>query len=360
MATPREILQRQRQDKVMSQQRTVTPREMANRNRNGGITRVPKAKPTQVASAGPDYSGIPNPTGQMRPPSPTAGNYEDYAQMYGGQTATGRHTTEGPRIIRRPGQSPILTNMTGEPLDAAIQGAAEGVPWTKGDMTGGVTYRAPGGGSRTYADVGAGAPLDVQGEGSRGIARRPVSGGMREGGVYDFGRRASGGSFGSMIAAAARGRAEKTSADQGLKRRALNIEQERATTARKRLGIDREDKAAINEERMASAALKRKQASIILSPEKEMQLKERMSKDKNIAGMFKMLDNADLTDQDRENIYRDIDAYKQNLMLTMTDPGAEESGSLWWKEEAREPTYEYLPREQAAARRVPQSRRIGK
>lgn len=53
-------------------------------------------------------------------PAPT-GNFEDFAAQYQGTTAQGTPAVSGFRVIRQPGQSPLLTNLTGERLDAALQ-----------------------------------------------------------------------------------------------------------------------------------------------------------------------------------------------------------------------------------------------
>lgn len=93
--------------------------------------------PARVARAGGDIAervaGIP-PTGPI-PSAPVDVGFEEFARAQqgirpGGQ---GAPVIEGPRLIRRPGQTPLLTNLTGPALES---GLADERSFVRGETTG--------------------------------------------------------------------------------------------------------------------------------------------------------------------------------------------------------------------------------
>lgn len=77
----------------------------------------------QTQNRGFSSSPVETPTGAtqgLRRPAPTQGNFEDFAARNEGLGLSGQPTIEGPRIIRREGQTPLLTNLTGDRLYSAM------------------------------------------------------------------------------------------------------------------------------------------------------------------------------------------------------------------------------------------------
>jgi hypothetical protein len=259
---------------------------------------------------------------------PTTGNFEEFAGEYAGTQALargGRQAIDGPRIIRRPGQSPILTNLTGERLDAASQ-----QPQMVSGPEGG--YEALSG---DFGDFGGAIPRRGTGTGT---GKRPVSGGMREGGVYSFGgRKVKGSGLGAIAAAGAQGRARKTSALLRQADRRTDIEQRRVNLAEGKNDAARASDEALTQQRLADAQLKRKQAAQMLPPEKQTQLKKDLAKDKNIAKLYEDLANAE-TDDQKVQFSQAIDAYINDKAYMLLDEGQEEDelfGPDWLFPETR-------------------------
>lgn len=80
--------------------------------------------PQVAADVQPVVNGAPQgfrqPAAQVPAPTPRLGFSEDVTAPYTGVGLAGQQVASGPRIIRREGQSPLLTKLTGDRLDAAM------------------------------------------------------------------------------------------------------------------------------------------------------------------------------------------------------------------------------------------------